>query len=352
MAVTRETERLQAEVDRWLLGLTDAQTRDLTKAWATAWDEVAPTLNRTLLELLVAAEGEITRADMRRSARLNKALALIAQQLKALAKTSRVRITGDLDGIVDRSGAAQASIIDSQLPPGAHQLVDLDAWSRLDPEQVAAIVARSTEQITALHLPLSTSAYDAVRRELIRGVVVGTNPRVTARRMVARTEGAFNGGLSRALTIARTETLDAYRAAAQAAQQQHSDVLAGWQWVAALSSRTCPACVGMHGTVHPLSEPGPLGHQQCRCTRVPAVKSWAELGLPGREPPSLVQDREAWFNGLSVREQRNLLGPQRYAAWRAGKYPMSAWAQRRKSSGWRDSYVPSPAPMSFRKAAA
>ena len=95
MAVTRETERLQAEVDRWLLGLTDAQTRDLTKAWATAWDEVAPTLNRTLLELLVAAEGEITRADMRRSARLNKALALIAQQLKALAKTSRVRITGE-----------------------------------------------------------------------------------------------------------------------------------------------------------------------------------------------------------------------------------------------------------------
>ncbi|GAB2762490.1 phage minor head protein [Nocardioides pakistanensis] len=345
MAITRRTLRLEQELRDELATVTDAQARHLVRAWATAWDEVAPDLTAVLLDMLVAGD-RVTRTQLLRSTRLRKALAVIADHLDTLATDAGVRITSDLQAVIDAAGGAQASVIDSQLPPNAPELVDLDAWSKVDERQITAIVERSTEQITARTKPLSAEAYDAVRRELIRGVTSGSNPRETARRIVARAEGGFNGGLTRALVISRTETLDAHRAAAAVGQAQHTDVLAGWVWTAALSARTCPACFAQHGTTHPLTEPGPLGHQQCRCSRVPVTRSWADLGFPElEEPESLLPDAEAYFDGLPAADQKTILGTRRYDAWVAGEFPMSSWAVRRTTPGWRDSYVVAPAPV-------
>ncbi len=339
MAVSSLTLRLEQDLRDDLTRLTDAQTRDLVTAWARAWDEIAPDLSALLVELLLAGDN-ISRAQMLRSERLRKSLTLVAAALEDLSQASVVRITRDLQALVDTAGAAQASIIDSQLPPGASQLVDLDAWSKVDPDQLTAIVERTAEQITALHLPLSAEAYDAVRRELVRGIAAGTNPRATAGRMVARARSGFNGGLTRALTIARTESLDAHRAAAALGQAPHADVLAGWQWVAALGARTCAACFSKHGTVYDLTEPGPQGHQQCRCSRVPVVKPWADLGITAEEPPSLLPDADAVFDGLPVADQKAILGGRGWEAWSRGEWPRGQWAVRRRTPGWRDSWVP------------
>lgn len=351
MAITAKTLRLERELRADLRKITDEQVRDLVKAWATAWDEVAPELTSLLQEMLVAGD-KVTRAQLLRSTQLRKALALIANNLDTLTKDAGIRIVDDLQGLVDAAGGAQASIIDSQLPPGAHQLVDLDSWSRVDERAVTAIVKRSTEQITSLTKPLSGEAYSAVRRELIRGVVAGANPRETARRMVSRAEGGFNGGLQRALTIARTESIDAHRAAAALGQAEHDDVLTDWTWVAYLSTRTCPACFAKNGTRHPLSEAGPNGHQNCRCARVPTTKSWADLGFDIKEPPSLLPDSKTYFDNLDAGDQKAILGPARYDAWKAGTFPMEKWAVKKSTPGWRDSYVTAPPPKSVRRAAA
>lgn len=346
MAITRETLGLQEQIRRDLETITDAQTRDLVRAWATAWDEIQPDLTEALLEQLVAGE-RISRAKLLRSTRLRNALQVVANHLAELARTSQVRIVGDLQQVVDTAGAAQASVIDSQLPPSAMQLVDLDAWSRVDDRQITAIVQRTTEQITALHQPLAPEAYEVVRRELIRGVSAGSNPKVTAARMIRRAERyGFNGGLTRALVISRTETLDAHRAAAAVGQAEHKDVLAGWSWLAKLDSRTCPSCWAQHGTLHPLDERGPDDHQQGRCGRLPVTKSWAELGFDIEEPPSLLPDAETAFMRLSPAEQLQVLGPGRHAAWQAGDMPMDSWSVRRTTPGWRDSYGVAPVPQS------
>ncbi|GAW54736.1 phage minor head protein [Nocardioides sp. PD653] len=346
MAVTTRTLRLQRQIQRDLKKITDQQTRDLVSAWANAWDEVAPDLTAVLVDMLVAGD-RVTRTQLLRSTRLRKALTVIAGQLETLAADAGVRIVGDLREVIDQAGGAQASVIDSQLPPNSDLLDGLDSWSRVDERQIAAMVNRSTQQITSRTKPLSAEAYDVVRRELLRGVASGTNPRATAARMVTRARKGFNGGLTRALTIARTETLDVHRAAAQLAQAEHVDVLAGWIWTADLSARVCPACLSMHGTRHPLSDPGPLGHQNCRCARVPVVKTWAELGFTGiTEPESLMPDGASWFNGLDSGTQLQILGPTRYVAYQNGTYPMSSWATRRSTPGWRDSYVVSAAPQS------
>lgn len=344
MPATGRTVRLEQELRREIASITDAQVRDLVRAWVIAWDEISPDLTAVLVEMLTSGE-EITRAQMLRSERLRKVLEEIATALDTLFAGTRVTVTGSLRDVIDAAGGAQASIIDSQLPPKAHQLVDLDAWSRVDARQIDAIVRRSTEEVTSRTRPLATQSLLAVRRELVRGVAAGSNPRVIASRIVARAERKFNGGLARALTIARTETLDAYRAAAQAGQEQHADVLAGWEWVASLGPRTCPACWGMNGTVHELTEPGPLGHQNCRCARVPVVKPWAELGFPNlAEPPKMTPDADIAFAALTKAEQVTVLGQRGWDAWKAGLFPRRDWAVRRTAIGWRDSFVPAKPP--------
>ena len=157
-------------------------------------------------------------------------------------------------------------------------------------------------------------------------------------RMVADVQDAFDGGLARAQVIARTETIDAYRAGAKAHHEANSDVLQGWVWLAKLSERTCPSCVVMHGTEHDLNEPGPLDHQQGRCSRMPLVKP--EL-VPGTPTPK-VESGPEWLARQPEGVQRSVLGPRRYEAWKAGDYPASRWAVRRESAAWRPSYGPGP----------
>lgn len=347
MAYTNRTRRLVSAVRADLAAITDQQTRDLVAAWVTAWNEVAPDLNAVLVDMLISGD-KITRAAMLRSSRLQQVLAIIANHLEQLTGDAHVRIVGDLRQVLDIAGGAQASIIDSQLPPHAGQLVDLQAWSRVDERALEAIVRRSTEQITSRLRPLSREADRAVRAELLRGFSAGSNPRQTAGRVLARAEGRFNGGLTRAMAIARTETLDASRAGGHIGRMQHADVLEGWEWHCELSRRSCPACIAQDGTLHPLDEPGPNDHVNGRCTAVPRTKSWADLGFDIAEPADLRQSGQDWFADQSADVQKSILGPGRYDAWRAGHYPPEAWSQTVHNADWRTSVQVSRTPAGYR----
>ncbi|MFC0629530.1 phage minor head protein, partial [Kribbella deserti] len=289
-----------------------------------------------------AEGGLLSRSAILRSTRLRLALIEVSGRLAAVADQAGVTVSGDLDGIVQAAVDAQENIAKAQLPKA--ELDAITSWARVDARQIDAIVRRTTERITSALWPLSAEADAAMRRELVRGLMAGSGPRQTAARIVQRAEGQFNGGLARALTIVRTETLDAHRAAAAAAHKANSDVLAGWIWLTSLSGKPCPACLGMSGTVHPLTEPGPQGHQNCRCTRMPKTKTWRELGIDLPEEPDQVPSAANWFNKQPVKRQKDILGPARYAAWKRGDYPMDQWAVKRANADWRPSYVTSPLP--------
>src|SRR4030095_12680785 len=126
----------------------------------------------------------------------------------------------------------------------------------------------------------------------------GRGPRAVAQEI---REG-LNGNLTRALKIARTETIRAYREASHRTHQENSDVLEGWIWLSALNSRTCRACIALHGTFHTLDE-RLKGHVNCRCSQIPAVKG-VGLGIEKgvewfRKQPAAVQkdilDREGEY---------------------------------------------------------
>jgi len=347
MPVTLEALQRQAELDQALAGIVDQTERDLVRAWATAFDEIAGDLRDTLTAIAsdYAAGDPIPRSAFARSTRLTLILAYVGEKLDQLAQTAGVRVVRDIHQVVTDAAGAQAQIISAMLPPAGARPAALSP-TRIESGPLDAIVARTTQQITSRLKPLSPEAYDAVRRELIRGVAVGVGPRDVAQQMVGRAKGGFDGGLTRATTIARTEMLDAHRQAAAYAQQQHGEVLAGWVWLTHLSPSTCRSCIAQNGTLHQLSEPGPLDHQQGRCARMPATRSWADLGIDVEEPADQTPDAEAWFKGLTVKQQQAILGLGGYREWKAGRWPMAEWSQLRQTPGWRDSHVPAPPPKS------
>lgn len=343
MSISAHTLELLA-ARRADLGTTlDGQTLRLVEAWVLAWDELAPEFDAAMADLFAAAkDGRVTGSQAAKNVRLRKALTLAAGRLDELAGLTQVTVQADLMRTILAAAQTQIDVIMSQLPP-AGRVATLPTFTRVDTAAMDAIVQRITERIAKDTAPLSMDAQVMMRRELVRGVAVGENPRETARRILKATEGHFNGGLNRALTISRTETLDAHRAATQAADLANNDLTTMWMWGAELGARTCIACLSMHGTRYPIEEPGPIGHQNCRCDRIPVTKTWAELGFTGiEEPPSLEKSSQEWFDGLTLDTQRQIMGPERLNLYQSGEIRWEDLNRRQENPGWRDSVTITP----------
>lgn len=342
MAIDDETLRLARKMRITIDHEVDATIRTLVRAWARSWDEIHGAWADAMMDLASGADNGQWPAPwmVARAERAQAALLAANTEIGALAEFTGVTITDGVGKVIDPTLEQTARIIGSQLPDMAGSKAELAVWfNRVDPASLGWMVERTTEQITSATFALSQVAQEQMRRVLVRGIAVGDNPRTAAREMVRRVGDAFNGGLTRAMTIARTEMLDAHRSAAAAAQFANADVLEGWVWQATLDKGTCPSCWGMHGTVHNLDEVGPNDHQNGRCARLPKTKSWRELGFDIDEPESVLPDADVVFAGLPREDQVTILGPGRMAAYDAGT-PLSAMAVRRSTPGWRDSWVP------------
>lgn len=345
MAVNPKVVRLTAQQRAALNRTVNGVTRTLTAAWAQAWDQVAQEWAAALTELVSAGEDGKwpTRSQVMRAERAQRAVEATQKLLSDLAAEGSATISGKLPDLSTAAADWQARLVGAQMPPAAGaDVVAGVAFNRVDPLALESIVARTTQQITALSFAISPEATAAIQLELIRGVAVGDNPRAAARRMLKKVEGRFNGGLARANNIARTEMLDAHRASAHAQDLANADVLTGWEWSTKLDSRTCISCLVQNGSTHELDEPGPLDHQQGRCARIPITKSWRELGYDIDEPAGIRTDAKKWFDGLSKEEQVAIMGKERLKAYQSGTASWDELSTRRTTSGWRDSFVPTP----------
>ena len=304
------------------------RVQDEMISWADAWAEVAEALIR-------GGRNPYRGANLTSMKRFAEAM---MREGMDDVHTIDLRV---LDELIQTAGPYAGHLAASQLPRRSAQPI---TWRTTNPDVLAALVRRATQQITARHWHLTLDATKAVRSSLRLAAAAGDNPRRAALDMIRRTEGVFNGGLARAEVIARTELIDGYREAGALSHSANADVLAGWQWLTELSHRTCPSCIAQNGTEWPLEEPGPLDHQCGRCSRVPIIKPLRELGIGGPEPRSAVPNSRAWFEAQSPEAQLAIMGPKRFEAWRAGRYPFEAWSQRRHTEGWRDSFGVGPVP--------
>ena len=354
MGVTQHTLDLAAQTKAHTTAIVDAYTYQLIRAWANAWDDIAEAFGTELAKLQKL--GRFADAmDTERIRQLQTSMAeVIDRRLAELINDTGAQVGATNRRLANDVVAGMADVMESQIDPSYWP-----GFIRPVPQATLDWVAvRATQQITVRNYYLQQDATRAMKRELMLGLAAGDNPRDAARRMIQRVEGEFNGGLVRATVIARTEMLDATRDATLQQRRLNRDILEGWIWHADLSPRTCPACWAMHGTLHDVDEPGPIDHHQGRCTALPVTKTAAELGLAGGDVPGLrpTQDnaRER-FEALPEHMQREILGRDRFEAWKAGTYPMSAWPRRiqhyevvdgQRVQAWRDSIHTSPAPAS------
>lgn len=346
MTVTAETERVARQLRLAVKAAADDETRALTRAWARGWDEIIREFTIAADEIadLAAAGRTPTLGHVRRLARARDAIAAAEEAIDRVLAAQGRRIDSTVKDIVDATVRGNARQIATQLPRTEGTAAELTVqFDRVNREALDAIIERTTQRITSLNRPLSRRASEQMLRALVHGIPAGASPRAAARRMVRAVEGRFNGGLARALTIARTEMLDAYRTAAGAQQAANADVLQGWVWSAQLDSRTCPSCVAQHGTVHSLEEDGPWDHQNGRCARMPLVKPWSQLGFAQREPQRQMVTGPEWFADQPAAVQVKILGPERLDALTAGRATWSDMSQLRRNTGWRSSYGPTPA---------
>jgi SPP1 gp7 family putative phage head morphogenesis protein len=312
----------------------DAETLAQIEA---AYREVEATITKHLSVLLARIEEARASGEV-----VSEAWLLRRGRLDILLQQAEERIAafgGQVAGIVTAAqrratieGAADAfnlfSVAAAPLPP-ARRLALLATFARLPQEAIEALIgfmgdgtplARRLEALPSVPNGAALSPVAAIRSALLRAVALGENPRQTARRV----RKAADIARSDALRIARTETLRAYREATRLTYLANSNILAGWRWVAALQSRTCPACLALHGRIFPLNDP--MGnHPNCRCVMVPVLKDWPQ------DPP---QGAEEWLRRQSVAVQNNVFGIAAAKAWRAGEVSLSDFVHEERSAAW------------------
>jgi SPP1 gp7 family putative phage head morphogenesis protein len=163
--------------------------------------------------------------------------------------------------------------------------------------------------LRSLLAQLGPSASKGVADGLTQGVALGQSTDQIARTIRA----GLGGNLARAQSIARTETVRAYRESSRQTALQNIEIFKGWQWLASLGPRTCASCIAAHGSVHPLTE-RLNDHVRGRCTQIFLVRP-----LGGRDPNPIVERGPDWFARQPDELQHAILGPAKFAAFKDAK---------------------------------
>ena len=156
---------------------------------------------------------------------------------------------------------------------------------------------------------------------LINGIARGQGPVQTAQQMSA----GMGMGFERAVLIARTETLRAYRTATTA-QYRESGAVSGYRRLV-FKPTACMACLMADGEYFEL-ENELTDHPRGKCDLIATIKGVNDIKWEtGKE----------WFGNLSPEEQSEKMGPEKYALWKDGQFKLDDLYKVQKSSVWGDS---------------
>lgn len=240
------------------------------------------------------------------------------------------------------SGAAAARQMILELFPEAARGSIVGVLQRMPREAVIAMVGALREDSPLASITLARwgdKAAKQIGEQLVKGLVTGIGSRKTAREILKALDPALGMPLSKALTIARTETNRAFRSATRETYRRNPHVVKGWIWYANIDGEPepCLACLAMHGTKHDMDETLD-DHPNGRCTMLAITPSFEELGIEGvDEPDRTVETGEEWFNRQPEERQREIMGEQRYELWKQGNLDFEDMATTRHSDEWGDS---------------
>ena len=312
------------------LGLSQQAAEDqMLAAWRDAYGKIRTEYQAVLDKIADAVEAgdDVSPAWLYQQTRLEAADATAREQMALYARQAENGVERAQEAAV-RQGQAHAAALTQEAVTSAGLS---GSFVDLNPDNLRHLTGHLADgsPLAGLFSGLGDEVATQARNALVQGVTLGWNPN----KMATMIGQSLDMPRHRAITVMRTESQRVYREVARETYQANDDVLVGWVWTASLSARTCPACLAMHGTVHPVTETLD-GHPRCRCAMVPQTPSWADLGIEGVEdvrPPS--RDAEAWLKAQPPRTQRAILGAK-YAPWARGEISMGDMVARTHSPDW------------------
>lgn len=170
---------------------------------------------------------------------------------------------------------------------------------------------------------------ESIMHRMTEGIGGGKGPGAIVREIMVDIGG--DGSEARLMTLARTETMRAFRGANAdtLAPLQEQGIISGYIWLATLDGGACLSCIERHGTFFPNYPTG--WHPRCRCVARPSVNPDIVPGGQWRG-----QSGPNWFAEQDEKTQRRiLLSDARFDAYQAGT-PLSEMVTTRRSAVWGD----------------
>lgn len=300
-----------------LLAGEQAHNALMISEWLKTRDAVQAEMIKVVDEIAKAKKtGLITPAMLYRRERYQQLLAQLnagaekyaGSMAKSIAEQQAILIKAGMGDAVDLINASYAGV------SGMFNKLPVEAL-----ENMVGLTAAGTPLAT-LFDGIGPEAGMQMTNALMKGLALGKSPAEVARWMVQATDIVPN----RAIRIARSETLRAYRTATQA-QFAESQIVQGYYRVASKSRRTCLGCLVADGAFVEIDVPFEE-HAQGRCSMIPA--------LDGVKKPLWSRGRE-WLMAQSPEFQREFIGPGLYEAWDAkGKPSLQTLIEYKENATW------------------
>lgn len=342
-----------------LLRQERAAASQMVRVYGEAWSRIKKQIAslNTEYDRAVKAEQSVGLDWYYRSRRALELQAQIVSELNKFTQYANGKVTTEQAKIITQTRQQVEDLMRLRLgpePPGVYV-----AFNTLPTKTIETMVGMNQpgSPLTRLLIKAAAEGAQAAQDALIQGIALGQNPR----KIAPAIRDALGKTLNQALTIARTEMLRAQRITSQETYNANQDVVKGWRWSAALDGRTCPSCFAMHGTEHPNSEAF-ASHPSCRCNAQPLTYTYEELGarygidlsaadkagptfeelakkynMSDKQIKSITMrtmSGEDAFKTLSNTEQRSILGPSKWVAWKDGAIKFDDLSVKTYSAEW------------------
>jgi SPP1 gp7 family putative phage head morphogenesis protein len=217
---------------------------------------------------------------------------------KYFTREEMQKLTNEFEAAAKKAGIKTRPQAPSPPSNTEHERINMfGSFGRVNAAALERIVDRyRTIPVTRRYANAGLEAKEAVKNALFTAVGKGDNPRTVVREI----QNALGSTRDHADTIARTWIIDAHRGAGLDYYRSQGTRIGGWEWLCAKNLRTCPVCLAMDGTIHPLDEP--FGsHPRCRCTHIPLLDDEFE------ETPQLTGQQ--YYDSLSYEDKIKMVGP-------------------------------------------
>ena len=332
---------------------------EMVRVYVEGWKKIRAKLDRLQAEYdRTIDRGETPSLNwIYQNSRLSDMQELIGKELGRFSNYAAGKVSEEQARVISRSLEFSRDEMILQLGPEYDVPGNLRVTS-LPVQDIIAMVGANQpgSPLRSLFEGIKAQGAQQASDALIEGMLLGYNPR----KIAPMIRDALGIQLNRALTISRTEVARAQRTATEENYKANADIVKGWRWMAEVHG-ACPVCLAMHGTEHPLSEKM-SSHPNCRCTSTSLLMSWEEIGEQygfdfsnvdkagpsfeeiakkykmSQEQIARYQQRnmtgEAYFRTLSAEDQRRIIGPAKWLAWKEGKFSFEQLVKKTYSAAW------------------